>query len=316
MYGFGKPFAVTSWGGNAILDNGEFHLFVTEIQGKTCGLGLWQHQSTVTHATSATALGPYAKQSTAVQHQAHNPEAIRFNGEWYIFHIGTGANDTAIKDCKNTNNVPHTRAHAYTALASAADHCPPAPTGYTSHPGHCVGPDASQMDCAIGGNGQITHGNCGQLGASDLSTCLAKVSVVCDANSDCHSIALETSCGSVTGARVGQNQTQANSKAQRAPASIGYKLFTLGASSLTATNTQWAAFTKPGHGPVPPPSPPSPPQPRSDIGHIHKSTSGPGGPFVPVGAPGVPWPNFIVPPCACMFWLIAVFDLLSIGHAG
>ena len=58
VYGFGQPFAVTSWGGNAIQHGGEYHLYVTEITGKTCGLNQWQHQSTVTHATSPTALGP------------------------------------------------------------------------------------------------------------------------------------------------------------------------------------------------------------------------------------------------------------------
>ena len=58
-YGYGTPFATTSWGGNALPDNeGTWHLFVTEIEGARCGLDRWQNQSTVTHATAPNASGP------------------------------------------------------------------------------------------------------------------------------------------------------------------------------------------------------------------------------------------------------------------
>ena len=50
-YGYSStPFAVTSWGGNSLFHNGSWHLFVTEIEGRTCGLKRWLNQSSVTHA--------------------------------------------------------------------------------------------------------------------------------------------------------------------------------------------------------------------------------------------------------------------------
>ena len=82
-YGFGKPFATTSWGGNAIFAAGgdeQWHLFVTEIAGAGCGLHAWQGQSTVVHATASSASGPYERVGVAVEHQAHNPQTIVING--------------------------------------------------------------------------------------------------------------------------------------------------------------------------------------------------------------------------------------------
>lgn len=67
-YGYGKPFAVTSWGGNDIkgASDDTWHMYVTDIAGTGCGLDEWQSQSTVAHAISRTGpLGPYTKQSTA-----------------------------------------------------------------------------------------------------------------------------------------------------------------------------------------------------------------------------------------------------------
>ena len=84
-YGFGKPFATTSWGGNAIFAAGgdeQWHLFVTEIAGAGCGLHAWQGQSTVVHATASSASGPYERVGVAVEHQAHNPQTIVINGSY------------------------------------------------------------------------------------------------------------------------------------------------------------------------------------------------------------------------------------------
>jgi hypothetical protein len=88
---------VTSWRGNALRDNasGLHHLFVTEIAGPNnthCGLISWGTHSTIVHAVSSTGMGgPYIKKGVAVQHEGHNPQTIRFNGEWVIFHIGDGS---------------------------------------------------------------------------------------------------------------------------------------------------------------------------------------------------------------------------------
>eukprot|EP00040_Diaphanoeca_grandis_P031060 m.185024 g.185024 ORF g.185024 m.185024 type:complete len:459 (-) comp32214_c9_seq1:62-1438(-) len=100
-YGFGKPFEVTSWGGNSIEYDGMWHLFVTEMGGKTCGLQAWGSQSTVTHAISPNVTGPYTKVRTAIPHEAHNPQVIVINGSWYIFHIGSANSKAPTKDCHN-----------------------------------------------------------------------------------------------------------------------------------------------------------------------------------------------------------------------
>ena len=78
-YGFGEPFAVTSWGGNAIEENGTWHGYFTEIGGARCGLHMWHNQSTVVHAVSTNPSGPYTKVSTVLYNEAQNPQAIHMN---------------------------------------------------------------------------------------------------------------------------------------------------------------------------------------------------------------------------------------------
>eukprot|EP01044_Picomonas_judraskeda_P013481 COSAG03_NODE_2042_length_3192_cov_1.691238_3_plen_425_part_00 len=99
MYGFGEPFATTSWGGNALEDGGLWHLFVTEIAGAGCGLHAWTHSSTVVHATAKLPEGPYMKQGLALPHQAHNPQAIKIGQFWYIFHIGSSVGEGEPAPC-------------------------------------------------------------------------------------------------------------------------------------------------------------------------------------------------------------------------
>jgi hypothetical protein len=107
IYGFGVPFATTSWGGNAIWDNqtAQWHLFVTEIGGANCGLHGWSGGSTVAHATSKTILGPYSKQDIALTHEAHNPQTIQLaDGKWYIWHIGTANGRGSPKACNESGS--------------------------------------------------------------------------------------------------------------------------------------------------------------------------------------------------------------------
>ena len=101
-YGLGTPFAVTSWGGNAIRRGDTWHLYVTEMSGDHCGLHVWGSQSTVAHAVSPNASGPYVKISTVLQHEAHNPETIEIDGALYIFHIGTANSVVPAAACNAT----------------------------------------------------------------------------------------------------------------------------------------------------------------------------------------------------------------------
>ena len=100
-YRFGEKFATTSWGGNVLHAESKYHLYVTVIGGSRCGLGRWGNQSTVVHAVSDSVDGPFKKVATVVQHEAHNPQALEFEGSFYIFHIGSGASTTPIHDCDN-----------------------------------------------------------------------------------------------------------------------------------------------------------------------------------------------------------------------
>ena len=88
---YGMHRNVTSWGGNVLADNstGLHHLYVTEIagpNGTSCGLISWGSHSTIVHAVSTSGIaGPYVKKSVAVGHEGHNPQAIRYKGQWVIF---------------------------------------------------------------------------------------------------------------------------------------------------------------------------------------------------------------------------------------
>jgi hypothetical protein len=90
---------VSSWGGSVVKwTDGKFHLFVAEMS-EHCGMVEWQTNSFVTHAVSDTINGTYTKVSVAVKHWAHNPQAIVFNDEVFIFHIGPGDNTAQATNC-------------------------------------------------------------------------------------------------------------------------------------------------------------------------------------------------------------------------
>lgn len=65
----------TTWGGNAILFNGEWHLFVAEMINN-CTLAQWGSNSQCAHAVSATPEGPYTKVDVAVGVWCHNVRGI------------------------------------------------------------------------------------------------------------------------------------------------------------------------------------------------------------------------------------------------
>jgi hypothetical protein len=228
--------------------------------------------------------------STALAHEAHNPQTIIFNGSWYIFHIGTANSPKPALPCDNSyantmntdggfgkhkfnfnlgsNDPQHARrlvpSHTST---QAVEHnsnnnigCPVAPAGYSVHPAHCVGPNPHSQDCSAFGSGQISTGCCNASDANGMALCVAKIGSLCDATAGCHSFALRANnadCAPVSGF----NCTGAH-----------YKLMVLGESSVVS-NTEWVSYAKPGQGPMPPPSPPSP---SRSGGTIHRA-AGPRG---------------------------------------
>ena len=84
-----KHDAFTSWGGNSVLVNGTWHLFVAQMSGR---IGDWKQASKIVRATSSTPEGPYAYAEDVLPAFAHNPQVVALPGGrgFRIFHIGSG----------------------------------------------------------------------------------------------------------------------------------------------------------------------------------------------------------------------------------
>jgi hypothetical protein len=90
--GYGLQPQVSSWGGNALFDGEQWHLFVAAMTNN-CSLSSWQTNSRIVHAVARTVAGPYTKKSVAVNTWAHNPVVVKLpDGAGYaLMHIGTGS---------------------------------------------------------------------------------------------------------------------------------------------------------------------------------------------------------------------------------
>ena len=160
---------VTSWGGNAVFGgvetstaaeasggattappatgqgaDGKWHLFVSEIAGEHCGLTRWNSNSHVVHAEAEAVEGPYLFADVALPVEAHNPQVMRWGGEWLLFHIGDGDSTRPVHNCTAAAPAPWGRAPA-TATATAAVHRSSSLRGpwtraNTTIPGPCVNP--------------------------------------------------------------------------------------------------------------------------------------------------------------------------------
>eukprot|EP01048_Picozoa_sp_COSAG05_P026006 COSAG05_NODE_6887_length_887_cov_0.983503_2_plen_201_part_01 len=99
---YGQRPHIASWGGNAILHGGNYHLFVSEMT-EGCGLANWGSNMDVAHAVSPNATGPYVKVDTALPQPATNPQAIvDAAGDWWLFHIG----DASGRPGRNCSALP------------------------------------------------------------------------------------------------------------------------------------------------------------------------------------------------------------------
>ena len=77
-----------SWGGNVLLDGGQYHLFASAF-ANGCGLGAWGSNSMAVHAVAASPLGPFALVGRALPGYHHNVQAVRApDGTFLIFSIG------------------------------------------------------------------------------------------------------------------------------------------------------------------------------------------------------------------------------------
>lgn len=92
---------VSSWGGNAVEYEGQYHLFAAEMFNH-CGLAHWGTNSQIMHAVSGSPAGPYKRVETVVGSFAHNPEVVYTpgggNATFVLFHI-THHDPVDIPDC-------------------------------------------------------------------------------------------------------------------------------------------------------------------------------------------------------------------------
>eukprot|EP01046_Picozoa_sp_COSAG06_P011810 COSAG06_NODE_679_length_13142_cov_15.143832_16_plen_443_part_00 len=160
---------------------------------------------------------------------------------------------------------------------SASASCPPAPSGYSAHPGHCIGLNPHSKMCASKAPYQIAHGSCN----GTLAQCTAQLAQRCDADASCHSFAFNRDGPDCSGGGAAQPSQwcekrhllshlyiktnilprrawdkHRESTQKRVPFFLRYQLFRLGSAS-TVVNTEWISYAKPGKGPLPP-TPPTP----------------------------------------------------------
>jgi hypothetical protein len=141
---------VTSWGGNAVFGGTEaaaetssygeadkWHLFVSEIAGEHCGLTQWNSNSRVVHAEAESVEGPYRFVDVALPVEAHNPQVIRWNGQWLLFHIGDGDSTRPVHNC---TSVWASAAATTATVQRSSSLRGPWTRANTTIPGPCVNP--------------------------------------------------------------------------------------------------------------------------------------------------------------------------------
>lgn len=88
--GYGMAPNLTTWGGNAIFDGSEYHIFVSAMTNG-CPLSTWTHNSRIDHGVSSHITGPYKFRDVAIPTWAHNAAPITLkDGTYAIVHIGDG----------------------------------------------------------------------------------------------------------------------------------------------------------------------------------------------------------------------------------
>jgi hypothetical protein len=88
----------STWGGSVMRDDGidgTYHMFAAVFE-HGCGLNAWRPNSAIARAESSAAAGPYTLKEVIKPHFAHSPQVVRgANGEWLVYHVGAGTNDTS-----------------------------------------------------------------------------------------------------------------------------------------------------------------------------------------------------------------------------
>ena len=91
----------SSWGGSIVFDevSGRWQMFAAEMSNG-CGIGVWEANSRIVRASSATPGGAYEFEEVVVDVFAHEPVLARdSNGDWLLYHIGRGDTDVNTTSC-------------------------------------------------------------------------------------------------------------------------------------------------------------------------------------------------------------------------
>lgn len=79
-YGFsptdGNGNNLSSWGGSIMSENGVWHMWAARMVNY-CGIGQWEQNSQIVHATATDVLGPYTEREVIAPVFAHEPCVTR-----------------------------------------------------------------------------------------------------------------------------------------------------------------------------------------------------------------------------------------------
>jgi len=104
--------SAASWGGNALFEDGKYHLFVAEMVNH-CGLESWGTNSAIVRAEAASPAGPFVHREVVLAPEAHNPTVRRIpRGKGFvIFFTGAGGSQN-IPACGSASGPGIDRASA------------------------------------------------------------------------------------------------------------------------------------------------------------------------------------------------------------
>ena len=190
----------STWGGNIIQDaQSLYHMWIAEMAPESssgsgsCGLTTWGQNSQVTHVTSSTPTGPYARQEVAVPIWSHNPLVRKMpDGTLVMYHIGSGGGGAPPKGYCGRNATSPCGEQSFDKCGPPADGCTTAKvSGWTCHAGACSGDDAQAAPA----------GDCGAdiaeptLACDSFATCAPAAAAACDSQSGCVSFGLSSAWG-------------------------------------------------------------------------------------------------------------------------
>ena len=206
---------VTTWGGQAVQHDGEFHMFVSEYVGN-CGITAWLTNSQTVRFVSATPKGPWTRKEVVIKGYSTCPSAaITSNGTVVLWAMGGGGGggprlgpDAWGNRCEGGASPCGFAKHGCGPNAPPPKRPPPAPpdppgeagcasfaaaAGYTCAPRSCLS-DGSKSPGHCGA-GLCTGGGanstlCAPLECAPYTACSEAAAARCDADARCHGFAL------------------------------------------------------------------------------------------------------------------------------